>query len=84
MFAKVKSSVFIDALQLELTAPVGNCLRGVLKDDKGSVCSTIERDLSHDREQVTWSGLSELPYGIYTMELSQGDDEMKMNLVKRI
>ena len=84
MFAKVKSSVFIDALQLELTAPRGNCLRGVLRDDKGSVCSTIEKDLSHEREHVTWSGLSELPYGKYTLELSQGDDEMKVNLVKRI
>jgi hypothetical protein len=84
MFAKVKSSVFIDALQLELTAPTGNCVRGVLKDDKGSVCSTIEKNVSSDREQLTWEGLSDLPYGRYTLELSQGDDEMKMNLVKRV
>jgi len=84
MFAKVKSSVFIDALHLQLTTPKGSCLRGVLKDDKGSICSTIEKDISTDREELTWTGLNDLPYGKYTLELSQGDDEMKMNLVKRV
>lgn len=84
MFVKVKPSVFIDALQLELTAPKGNCLRGVLKDDNGSVCSTIEKDISIDQEQFTWTGLNHLPYGKYTLELSHGDDEIKMNLVKRV
>ncbi|HWC53288.1 MAG TPA: hypothetical protein VG676_06880 [Chitinophagaceae bacterium] len=84
MFAKVKSSIFIDALQLELVAPKGECLRGVLKDDKGSVCSTLERDHLSDREQFTWSGLNDLPYGVYTLELSHGEDEMKMQLIKRI
>ncbi len=84
MFAKVKSSVFIDALQLQLNAPKGKCLRGVLKDDKGSVCRTMEKNILTDREELTWEGLSDLPYGRYTLELSQGDDEMKMNLVKRV
>lgn len=84
MFAKVKSSVFIDALQLELLAPKGDYLRGVLKDEKGSVCSTLERDLSFHLEKITWGGLNELPYGVYTLELSQGEDEMKMRLVKRV
>ena len=84
MFAKVKSSTFIDVLQLQLTTPKGNCLRGVLKDDKGSVCRTIEKNIYADRQELTWEGLNDLPYGKYTLELSQGDDEMKMNLVKRV
>jgi hypothetical protein len=84
MFAKIKSSIFIDALRLQLTTPKGNSLRGVLKDDQGSVCSTLERDISTDREEFTWTGLNDLPYGRYTLELSQGGDEMKVNLVKRI
>ncbi|MEI2738753.1 MAG: hypothetical protein V9F01_08205 [Chitinophagaceae bacterium] len=84
MFAKVKSSVFIDALQLQLNAPKGNCLRGVLKDDKGSICRTIEKDIATGRDILNWEGLNDLPYGRYTLELSQGDDEMKMNLVKRV
>ncbi len=84
MFAKIKSPVFIDALQLELLAPKGNCVRGILRDDCGAVCSTLEKDLAKDGEKLTWSGLSHLPYGRYTLELSHGDDEMKLNLVKRV
>ena len=84
MFAKVKSSIFIDALQFQLNSPKGNCLRGVLKDDRGSICSTIEKDIAADREEFTWGGLNDLPYGKYTLELSQGGDEIKMNLVKRV
>ena len=84
MLIKVKTSTFIDAFQFELTAPKGNCLRGVLKDDKGSVCRTMEKDIDTDRELLTWSGLNDLPYGKYTLELSHGEDELKLNLVKRV
>jgi hypothetical protein len=34
--------------------------------------------------EVIWRGLNNLPYGVYTLELTQGDDELKMKLVKRI
>ena len=62
MFAKVKSSVFIDALQLELTNPSGHCIRGVLKDDTGSVCRTMEKNNTADKEKFTGGGLNDLPY----------------------
>jgi hypothetical protein len=84
MFVKVRSSVFIDALQLQLNIPKGNCLRGILKDDSGSICRTIERKVDQEREELTWDGLNDLPYGRYTLELTQGEDELCMNLVKRI
>lgn len=42
------------------------------------------KKILNDKEELTWSGLNDLPYGRYTLELSQGDDEMKMNLVKRV
>jgi hypothetical protein len=84
MVVKMRSSIFIDALQFQLNAPKAECLKGVLKDDTGSVCRTIERDLSSEKELVTWTGLNELPYGRYTLELSHGGDEMKLNLVKRV
>ena len=83
MFAKVKPSIFIDALQLELSVRAGNFLRGVLKDDTGIVCSTLEKNIIKENEHLTWTGLSDLPYGKYTIELSQGEDEMKMSLIKR-
>lgn len=84
MFAKIKPSIFIDALQLELTARSGNPLKGILRDDKGSIWSVLEKNISKEREEFTWSGLNDLPYGKYTLELSQGEDEMKMSLVKRV
>lgn len=84
MFITVKPSIFIDALQLELSARAGNYFRGVLRDDSGSVCSTLEKNIQNEKEQFTWTGLSHLPYGRYTIEVSQGDDQMMMNLVKRI
>ena len=84
MFAKVRSSIFIDALNLQLFVPKGNFLRGILKDDQGSVCRTIEKDIADDKEELTWHGLNDLPYGRYTLELTQGGNEMKMNLVKRV
>lgn len=89
MFAKVKSSVFIDTLHLQLSMPHGHFLRGVLKDDTGSVCRTIEKEINTESEALTWSGLNDLPYGRYTLELSQQEDEpnsyrVKVNLVKRV
>jgi hypothetical protein len=84
MFAKVKSPVFIDVLHLELTSRTCNSITAVLKDEKGSVCSIMERNLPGDQDKVTWNGLNDLPYGVYTLELSHGEDEMKLNLVKRV
>jgi len=84
MFVKVKSSNFIDVLKLQLTTPKGNCLRGVLRDDKGSICRTLEKNIRRDKEELTWEGLNDLPYGKYTLELTQGEDQIKMNLVKRV
>jgi hypothetical protein len=84
MFAKIKPSIFVDALQLELTSLKGDFLKGVIKDDSGSVCSVLEKNILKDKEKVTWTGLNDLPYGKYTIELSQGEDQVKMNLVKRV
>ena len=85
MFAKIKSSNFIDALQFELIASYNDtAFKGILKDDKGSICSVLERNVSNNQKQIYWPGLNDLPYGRYTLELSQGGEEMRLNLVKRI
>lgn len=84
MLAKLKSQVFIDALTLELIEPLQSSLRAILRDDKGLECSRMEANLPQGNNTLTWKGLNDLPYGVYTLELSQGEDEMKLRLVKRI
>jgi hypothetical protein len=84
MFAKVKSPVFIDSLRFEVSASVPAFLKAVLRDDKGSICSTFETKLAKADNEFTWRNLNDLPYGVYTMELSHGTDEMKVRLVKRV
>lgn len=87
MFAKVKSPIFIDVLTLELVAPICSRLRAILRDEKGAECSRMEANVPNGDQVVTWKGLNDLPYGVYTLELSQGEDqqnEQKMRLVKRV
>ena len=84
MFAKIKSSNFIDALHLELVSHNDCALKGILKDEKGSVCSELETTLTTGEPEITWKGLNDLPYGIYTLELSQGEEELQFRIVKRV
>lgn len=84
MFAKLRSNVFIDALTLELVAPLQSSIKAVLRDERGCECSRLEANIPQGDKTVTWKGLNDLPYGVYTLELSQGEDEMKMRLIKRV
>ena len=84
MFAKVKPTVFIDSLKFELMAQECTSLKAILRDDQGCVCSTLEASMPVRNNEVVWRGLNNLPYGVYMLELTQGNDEMKMRLVKRV
>jgi hypothetical protein len=84
MFAKIRSNTFIDALTLELMAPIQSSLKAILRDERGYECSRLETNIPQGDKTVTWKGLNDLPYGVYTLELFRGDDEMIMRLVKRI
>jgi len=84
MFAKVKPTVFIDSLKLELENQGDTSLKAILRDDQGFVCSTLETPMPVKNNELVWRGLNNLPYGVYTLELTQGNDEIKMRLVKRI
>ena len=84
MFVKVKSLVFIDRLTFEINHPQKWPLKAVLKDDKGSICGAMETEITQEHQVLDWSGLNDLPYGVYTLEISKGNDEMKMQLVKRV
>ncbi len=84
MFLKVKSPVFIDRLTFQVDHPQKCLFRAVLRDDTGFVCSAMETEVEKDQQELSWNGLNDLPYGVYTLECSGGKDEMKMRLVKRV
>jgi hypothetical protein len=84
MFVKITPTTFINRLKFELGGHPDSHLKAVLRDESGCVQSTMEKELPDNQHELTWDGLDHLPYGVYTIELSQGGDEMKMRLVKRI
>ena len=84
MFLKVKSSVFIDHLTFQVGDPQKCMLKAILRDDTGLVCGTLDTEVEKDQQELDWNGLNDLPYGVYTLEISRGLDEMKMRLVKRV
>ncbi len=85
MLAKVRTQNFIDSFILELANAGQNKLKAVLKDEVGKICSILDAaEIKPTQRVVLWEGLSELPYGIYLLELSNDSEEQKMKLVKRI
>ena len=84
MLLKIRSSVFIDRLTFEVDDPQQCLLKAVLKDDKGSVCSALETEAQNDQQVFNWNGLNDLPYGVYTLEVSRGADASKTRMVKRV
>lgn len=84
MFLKVKSPVFIDHLTFQVDQSEKCMLKAVLKDDAGLVCRALESEVDNQQQELDWNGLNDLPYGVYTLEISRGKDEMKMRLVKRV
>jgi len=76
--------MFIDRLTFQLDHPHKSFFKAVLKDDNGSVCSALETETENDQLEFNWIGLNDLPYGVYTLEISSGADEMKMRIVKRV
>jgi hypothetical protein len=83
MIAKVKTATFIDTLRFELVASP-NPLKAVLRDEKGRVCSEFETTFVKEEPVITWKGLNDLPYGVYTLEIIQGEEEIRLKLVKRV
>jgi hypothetical protein len=84
IFATIKSPVFIDMLSFEMVATLACSICAILRDDAGYECSRFEKEIPEGNQVVTWNRLNDLPYGVYTLELSNGHEEMKMRLVKRV
>ncbi|WP_407526251.1 hypothetical protein PDL71_05095 [Lacibacter sp. MH-610] len=83
MLAKVKPQVFLDTLKIEVLQETNQLLTAVLRDDKGCICRSADYTSAHTKD-FTLNGLNDLPYGVYSLELSHGEEEMQVRLVKRV
>ncbi|MEY3541865.1 MAG: hypothetical protein RLZZ204_677 [Bacteroidota bacterium] len=84
MLVKTKSFSFIDKLTIELEETTQGPLHVVLKSEDGKICCKTEKKISNGNNSINWEGLDELPYGVYTVECSQGQDTVRVKTVKRI
>ncbi|HEY0676847.1 MAG TPA: hypothetical protein VGD17_01130 [Chitinophagaceae bacterium] len=83
-FASLKTPIFTDALCVRLANCLQGLIEGILLDEHGTICRRLETELAENDQEFTWSGLNDLPYGIYTLQLMQGANEMNMRIVKRV
>ena len=83
-FASLRTPIFTDTVSIQLI----NCLQGlmeaILVDENGTVCRKVETEVSETAQEFTWEGLNDLPYGIYTLQLLHGLNEMSLRIIKRI
>lgn len=84
MIAIEKPATFIDYFRVKLASCTRNYLTAILRDETGDECARLETVLKSDSTELTWKNLNHLPYGIYTLVLSQGDEEVCLKMVKRI
>ena len=83
-FAALKTPIFTDTVSIQLI----NCLQGlmeaILLDENGTVCRKVETEVSENAQEFNWEGLNDLPYGIYTLQLLHGLNEMSVRIIKRV
>lgn len=84
MIAIARPTTFIDTFKVELKSCKKNGLTAILRDETGSVCGKLETEFISEKPELTWKGLNDLPYGIYTLVISQGEDEVSLRMVKRV
>jgi hypothetical protein len=84
MLPKVKTAVFIDFLNLEVDELSSSSVSAVLKDEHDTVMLNLNLNVLKGQKQIRWNGLNNLPYGVYSLELSNGEEKSKIRLVKRV
>lgn len=84
MAAKLKNLVFVDTLVFDLTETLPTSLNVILRDENGTICNSLNTEFAAGIKRFYWSGFNELPYGVYTLELSGEKEKKLMNLVKRV
>ena len=84
MFAKARRVTFIDELVFEVQEAKEKPLMVALRNEDGKICCKTEKYISTSSQYILWEGLNDLPYGVYTLECSQGEEIIEMRMVKRV
>ncbi len=83
-FASLRTPIFTDTLCVQLAHCLQGLIEGILLDEHGTICRRLEKEMAENAQELTWDGLNDLPYGIYTLQLLQGANEVNMRIVKRV
>ena len=78
MLAKPKTPIFIDNLTIEVEEANHYPFHVALQSEDGKICCKTEKKIGFDKSTINLEGLDELPYGVYTVECSQGGDIVKV------
>jgi hypothetical protein len=84
MFAKPQRATFIDDMVIEVHEAQQSPIMVTLRNEDGKICCKTEKKIRSGNTSIRWEGLNDLPYGIYTLQCSQGDDVIETRMVKRI
>lgn len=83
MFVKSKTATFIDNVIIEVEEAIHESIRVALRSEDGTICKKAEKNIK-EKKYVHWEGLNDLPYGVYTLECSQGDEVVEVRMIKRV
>lgn len=84
MLATTKASVFIDNLTIEVEEANHDQVQVLLRSEDGKICCKTEKKISASKGSICWEGLNDLPYGVYTLECSQGNEMVALRMIKRV
>ena len=84
MLAKPKTPIFIDNLTIEVEEANHHPFCVSLKSEDGKICCKTEKNIHSGKSLVYWEGLNDLPYGIYTLQCTQGEEVVEVRMVKRV
>jgi hypothetical protein len=84
MLARPRTSTFIDTLTIEVEDLVQAPVLVELRSEDGEICCKMEKKVHPQTRSICWEGLNDLPYGVYTLACSQGEETIEVRMVKRV
>ncbi len=84
MFVKSRTATFIDNVILEVEEALSTPIKVALRNEDGKICCVTEKKIITGNKYIHWDGLNDLPYGVYTLECSQGEEVIAVRMIKRV